>query len=137
MERASQNALEICKYLLKHPKVTKVLYPGHSSHPNFKVAQKNRAMPSQSGGSGMISFYIKGDIKKTNTFLSSLKVITLAESLGGVESLIEAPAVMTHGSVPADHRKKLGIEDNFIRMSTGVENVEDLISDLEGALKKI
>jgi len=79
----------------------------------------------------MVAFYIKGDIIKANKFLSSVKVITLAESLGGVESLIENPALMTHGSVPADHRKKLGIDDNFCRLSCGIENIEDLIADLK------
>jgi len=90
-----------------------------------------------SGGSGMLAFYMKADMAKTNLFLSSLKVITLAESLGGVESLIECPASMTHGSVPPEHRKMLGIDDNFVRLSAGVENVEDLIQDLEQALAKI
>jgi cystathionine gamma-lyase len=137
MERAAANALEITKHLLKHPKIQKVLYPGHPSHPHHKIALKNRASKDQTGGSGMLSFYIKGDIKKCNTFLSNLKVITLAESLGGVESLIECPALMTHGSVPADHRKMLGIEDNFVRLSTGIENIQDLIADIDQALKKI
>lgn len=123
MERAASNALEITKYLLKHPKVEKVLYPGHPSHKHHKIALKNRANTKLSGGSGMLAFYIKGDINKTNTFLSSLNIITLAESLGGVESLIESPALMTHGSVPPEHRKMLGIDDNFVRLSTGVENV--------------
>ena len=85
----------------------------------------------------MLSFYIKGDIKKTNKFLSSLHICTLAESLGGVESLIESPALMTHGSVPPEKRKILGIADNFVRLSTGVEEVEDLIADLDQAFKKI
>lgn len=137
-ERAASNALAIAKHLEKHPKITKVLYPGLPSHPHHRIAKKNAADPkTQSGGSGMVSFYVKGDLKKCNTFLSSLSVITLAESLGGVESLIEAPAVMTHGSVPPEHRKLLGIDDNFVRMSTGIENVEDLIADLDAALKKI
>ena len=78
----------------------------------------------------MLWFYIKGDIIKTNKFLSSMEVITLAESLGGVESLIESPALMTHGSVPPETRLKLGIHDNYVRLSTGIENVEDLINDL-------
>jgi len=85
----------------------------------------------------MISFYIKGDINKTNKFLQSLKIFTLAESLGGVESLIESPALMTHGSVPPAHRKLLGIDDNFVRVSTGIENIEDLLDDLKQALSKI
>jgi cystathionine beta-lyase/cystathionine gamma-synthase len=79
----------------------------------------------------MLSIYIKGDIKKANDFMKNLKIFTLAESLGGVESLIESPALMTHGSVPPETRKMLGIDDNFIRISVGIENVEDLIEDLE------
>lgn len=82
----------------------------------------------------MLGFYIKEDIKKTNKFLSSLHIITLAESLGGVESLIESPALMTHGSVPPEHRKMLGIDDNYVRLSTGIEDIEDLIADLKQAL---
>ena len=78
-----------------------------------------------------MSIYIKGDIKKANDFMKNLKIFTLAESLGGVESLIESPALMTHGSVPPETRKMLGIDDNFIRISVGIENVEDLIEDLE------
>ena len=78
----------------------------------------------------MISFYINGDINHADKFLRALKVFTLAESLGGVESLIENPALMTHGSVPAEHRKKLGIDDNFIRISVGVEDEEDLVADI-------
>lgn len=85
----------------------------------------------------MLSFYVRGDIKKASKFLSSLKVITLAESLGGIESLIESPAIMTHGSVPPAHRKMLGIDDNFIRLSTGIEDLEDLIADLRQAFEKI
>ena len=137
VERASSNALAIAKHLEKHPKIVKVTYPGLPSHPHHKIAKKNAAHPKLSGGSGMISFYVKGGQKQCDTFLSALKIITLAESLGGVESLIEAPAVMTHGSVPAEHRAKLGITDNFVRMSTGIENVEDLIADIDAALKKI
>ena len=137
MERASSNALAVTKFLLKHPKVSKVLFPGHPSHPHHKIALKNRALPSQNGGSGMLSFYIKGDLNKVQSFLSHLNVITLAESLGGVESLIEVPAIMTHGSVPPAHRKQLGIDDNFIRLSVGVEDEKDLINDIDNALKKM
>jgi cystathionine gamma-lyase len=82
--------------LEKHPKIAKVTYPGLPSHPDYKVALKNRANKKLSGGSGMMAFYVKGDIKKTNKFLSSLSLCTLAESLGGVETLIESPALMTH-----------------------------------------
>ena len=129
--KASENALAIAKMLEKHPKIERVVYPGLPSHPHYKTALKNRANNKCSGGSGMISFYIKGDIKKANKFLSSVKVITLAESLGGVESLIENPALMTHGSVPPEHRKMLGIDDNFCRLSTGIENLDDLMEDLK------
>ena len=79
----------------------------------------------------MLGFYIKGDINDTNKFLSALKMITLAESLGGVESLIESPALMTHGSVPKELREKVGIHDNYVRMSSGIENVDDIIADLD------
>ena len=137
VEKASENALTIAKWLEKHKKIEKVLYPGLPSHPHYKVAQKNRASKHLNGGSGMLSFYLKADLSKTNKFLSSLKVLTLAESLGGVETLIESPALMTHGSVPAAHRKMLGIDDNFVRLSTGIEEVEDLIKDLDQALAKI
>ena len=130
-ERASENAMTIAKMLEKHPKIQKVLFPGLPSHPHHKIALKNRASPKYNGGSGMMGFYIKGDIKKANKFLSSLKVITLAESLGGVESLIENPALMTHGSVPPEHRKMLGIDDNYCRLSTGIEDIEDLIADIK------
>lgn len=137
VEKAAENALAIAKYLEAHPKVSKVLYPGLPSHPHHAIAKKNRSNPKQSGGSGMLSFYIKGDIKTANKLLSSFKVFTLAESLGAVESLIESPAIMTHGSVPPAHRKMLGIDDNFIRISVGCEDIEDLIADLEAAFKKI
>ena len=85
----------------------------------------------------MLAFYIKGDIKQASKLMSSLKIITLAESLGDVTSLIESPALMTHGSVPPAHRKMLGIDDNFLRMSCGNEDPEDLINDLKKALAKI
>jgi cystathionine gamma-lyase len=131
VQKASENALAIAKFLEKHPKIVKVLYPGLPSHPHYKIALKNRANKNCSGGSGMVSFYVKGNLAKTNKFLSSLHVMTLAESLGGVETLIESPALMTHGSVPAAHRKVLGIDDNFVRLSTGIENIDDLINDLK------
>jgi len=119
------------KMLEKHPKVAKVTYPGLKSHPQHHIAKKQCR-----GFGGMLSFYVKGDIKMADRFLRGLKVITLAESLGGVESLIEHPALMTHGSVPPEHRAQLGIVDNFIRMSTGIESEADLIADLKNALDK-
>lgn len=131
LEKTCSNALAIAKWLEKHPKIEKVLYPGLPSHPQHKAALKNRANTKLSGGSGMLCFYLKGDIKKSSKFLSNVKLLTLAESLGGVQSLIQCPAVMTHASVPPEKRKALGIDDNLVRMSTGIEGVEDLINDLK------
>jgi hypothetical protein len=126
-----ENAQKIAAYLEKHPKVAKVIYPGLKSHPQFDLCKK------QSKGPGaMISFYIKGDIKMAERFLRGVKLFTLAESLGGVESLIENPALMTHFSVPPEQRKILGIEDNFIRISVGIEEAEDLLADVKQALEK-
>lgn len=137
VEQASANALAIAKMLESHPKIQKVLYPGLPSHPDHAIAIKNRSNEKSSGGSGMLGFYIDGNLEQTNKFLSSLKVCTLAESLGGVETLIESPALMTHGSVPPEKRKMLGIDDNYVRLSTGVEDIEDLIGDLKQALDQI
>lgn len=135
VEKAMANAEIIAKHLQKHPKVLNAIYPGLKSHPQHTIAKKN--VCKGNGGSGMISFYIKGDILAAERFLKSLQLITLAESLGGVESLIESPALMTHGSVPQAQRAALGIADNFIRLSVGIENVEDLISDLDNAFAKV
>ena len=137
VEKCCSNAMAIAKFLEAHPKIEKVLYPGLPSHPHHKIAVKNRSRAKYSGGSGMLAFYIKGDIKQASKLMSSLQIITLAESLGDVTSLIESPALMTHGSVPPAHRKMLGIDDNFLRMSCGNEDPEDLINDLKKALAKI
>ena len=137
VEKACSNAMIIAKFLEAHPKVVKVLYPGLPSHPHHQIAKKNRSKAKYSGGSGMLSFYIKGDINKASKLMSSLKLITLAESLGDVQTLIESPALMTHGSVPPAHRKKLGIDDNFLRISSGNEDPDDIIADLKQALAKI
>jgi len=137
VEKSSESALIIAKHLEKHPKISKVLFPGLPSHPHHKNALKARAYPHLNGGSGMMAFYINGDIKKANKFLINLKLCILAESLGGAETLIESPALMTHGSVPKAKREELGIHDNFIRFSTGCEEVEDIIADLDQALAKI
>lgn len=131
VERAMQNAQKIAVYLEKHSKVARVIYPGLKSHPQFELNKK------QSRGPGaMISFYIKGDINMAERFLRAVKIFTLAESLGGVESLIENPALMTHFSVPPEQRKILGIEDNFIRISVGIEEVKDLLEDIKQALEQ-
>ena len=130
--RAQENAIAVANALDAHKKVTKVIYQGMKSHPQYAIAQKQ-----QRGPGAMISFYVKGGIKQTTKFLQTLKVFTLAESLGGVESLAEAPSVMTHGSVPADHRKLLGIEDNFICLSVGIETAKDLVEDIKRACDAI
>jgi cystathionine gamma-lyase len=129
--KAADNALIVAKHLEKHPKIEKVIHPGLKSHPHYAVAQKNKLSKEMNGGSGMMGIYVKGDLAMTNKFLSSLKLFVLAESLGGVECLIESPALMTHGSVPAEHRKMLGIDDNFCRVSIGIESVKDIIADIE------
>eukprot|EP00045_Choanoeca_perplexa_P004130 m.35639 g.35639 ORF g.35639 m.35639 type:complete len:480 (+) comp12411_c0_seq1:21-1460(+) len=129
MEAHAKNAMAVAKYMEAHPKVTKVMYPGLESHVNHAVAK------SQSTGfSGMVTFLIKGDLEASKKFLKSVKVFTLAESLGAVESLAELPAIMTHASVPAEQRAELGISDSLIRLSVGVENTRDLLLDLEQAL---
>jgi cystathionine beta-lyase/cystathionine gamma-synthase len=124
--------LAIAKLLEGHKKVKKCVYPGLKSHPNYDIHRK------QSKGPGaMISLYVKGGLKQACTFLENLKVFTLAESLGGVESLAEHPVTMTHGSVPAAQRKILGIEDNFVRLSVGIEDEADLLRDIAFALSKM
>lgn len=131
MEQTCKNAAVISRYLEKHEKVEKVIYPGLESHPQHEIAKKQMR-----GFGGMITFYIKGGLEGARKFLSNVHVFTLAESLGGVESLIESPALMTHFSVPSDKRKELGIDDNMIRISCGIEDIEDMVADLEQALEK-
>jgi cystathionine gamma-lyase len=126
MERHCANAGKIVAFLEKHPRVERVIYPGHPSHPQHALAKKQMR-----GFGGMVSVRLKATLAETQKFLSSLEVFTLAESLGGVESLIEHPAIMTHASLPADVRARLGISDGFIRLSVGIEHADDLIADLE------
>jgi len=128
MDRHESNARTIAAWLAKHPQVEKVIYPGLESHPQHALAKQQ-----QRGFGGMISFVLKGGLDESRRFLSACKIFTLAESLGGVESLIEHPAIMTHASVPPENRKKLGIVDGFIRLSVGIEDVSDLQADLEGS----
>lgn len=129
MERHCENALQIAHTLEAHPKVRKVYYPGLISHPQHELAQ--RQMP---GFGGMISFDLDGGEEMAYRFLQSLELFTLAESLGGVESLIEYPAIMTHASIPPEKRRRLGITEGFIRMSVGIESVDDLLQDIDIAL---
>ena len=132
MQAHEENAQEIARFLEAHPKVEKVIYPGLASHPQHELAKQQ-----MSGFGGMLSLYLKGGLKESTTFLEEVNLFVLAESLGGVESLIEHPAIMTHASVPAKERAKLGIADNFIRISVGVEAVEDLKADLANALDQL
>ncbi|HEY3782680.1 MAG TPA: PLP-dependent aspartate aminotransferase family protein [Fimbriimonadaceae bacterium] len=132
MERHCQNAMEIAQWGEKHPKVERVLYPGLASHPQHGVAAKQ-----MSAYGGMVTMILKGGLQAATTALSRCEVFTLAESLGGIESLIEHPAIMTHASIPAEVRAKNGIADGLIRLSVGIENIEDLKNDLENALSVV
>jgi len=129
MERHCANALAIARRLEAHPAVKQVIYPGLPSHPQHELAKRQ-----MHGFGGMISLVLDRDLKGTLRMLERTELFTLAESLGGVESLIEHPAIMTHASIPPHVREELGISDAFIRLSVGVENVDDLIADLEQAL---
>ncbi len=129
MERHCENAMKLAQFLDKHPKIQKVVYPGLPSHPHHELAKKQ-----MSHFGGMISIYINGNLDDTLRFLETTKVFALAESLGGVESLIEHPAIMTHAAVDKEARDKLGINDNFVRLSVGIEDSDDLIEDLDNAL---
>ena len=132
MERHSSNALQIAQWLDSHDDVEKVYYPGLSSHPQHELAKRQM----QNGFGGMISAVIKGGVDRASKFLSETKIFTLAESLGGIESLIEHPAIMTHATIPPETRKKLGIADGLIRLSVGIEDIEDLRNDLQTAFSK-
>lgn len=129
MKAHEKNAMEIAEWLEKHPKIEKCIYPGLKNHPQHALAKTQ-----MTGFGGMISFYIRGDMNAVKKFYSKLKVVTLAESLGGVESLVNHPATMTHASIPAEVRAQLGITDTLIRLSVGIEDLEDIKKDLEQAL---
>ncbi|HZH13182.1 MAG TPA: cystathionine gamma-synthase [Archangium sp.] len=130
MERHAQNALKVAQFLATHPKVQKVTYPGLESHPQHALARKQ-----MTGFGGMMTFDIKGGLEAARKFLKTVKIFACAESLGGVESLIEHPAIMTHASVPKETRELLGISDGLIRLSVGIEDAQDLVDDLKQALE--
>jgi cystathionine gamma-lyase len=132
MRQHDASGREIAAWLEKHPKVAKVSYPGLASHPQHALAKEQ-----MSGFGGMMTIYLKGGLAESRRFLENVRIFALAESLGGVESLIEHPAIMTHASIPPEQRKALGIDDAMIRLSVGVENVEDLLRDLSSALDKV
>jgi cystathionine gamma-lyase len=133
MQRHSENALELAGWLEAHPKVARVHYPGLASHPQHALARRQM----DKGFGGMISIELKGGLDESRRFLERTQLFALAESLGGVESLIEHPAIMTHASVPPAQRAALGISDTLCRLSVGVEDVADLRRDLEGALAAV
>ncbi|HWU79872.1 MAG TPA: PLP-dependent aspartate aminotransferase family protein [Caulobacter sp.] len=130
MQRACDSALEIARWLEKHPAIERVIYPGLESHPQHDLAKRQMT----GGFGGIISADVKGGLAPARKMLERTRLFTLAESLGGVESLIEHPAIMTHASIPADQRAALGISDGLIRLSVGIESCRDLISDLDAAL---
>ncbi len=136
MERHCQNALAIAQWLEQHPRVKQVIYPGlHSFAQKDLAARQMRQMNGQTLGGGMITIILDGELTHARTFLSTVRAFTLAESLGGVESLIEHPAIMTHASIPPDQRRAIGISDSLCRLSVGIEHVSDLQADLDNALK--
>jgi cystathionine gamma-lyase len=132
MERHSANGMAVAKYLEEHPKVDRVSYPGLPSHPQHHIAKRQ-----MSDYSGMVTFELKGGIESGRTLMNSVKLCSLAESLGSVETMVTHPATMTHGDVPKEEREARGLTDGLVRISVGIEDVEDIIADLEQALDKV
>ena len=130
MKQHEENAFAVANYLVGHPSVNQVFYPGLDSHQGHEIARRQ-----MTGFGGVVSFEVKGGIETANSFLRRLKVFSLAESLGGVASLAEHPGTMSHASMPKDYREKVGITDELIRLSVGLENIDDLTDDLEQALR--
>jgi cystathionine beta-lyase/cystathionine gamma-synthase len=131
MREHEKNATRIAAFLKQHPRVRRVYYPGLSDDPGHELAAAQ-----MDGFSGMVSFEVKGGLAEARRIVSRLKVFKIAESLGGVESLVELPAIMTHASIPKAQRKKAGLDDGLIRLSAGIEDIEDLVADLEYALRQ-
>ena len=132
MKQHEENAKAVVNYLAGHPAVKRVFYPGLESHPRHEIAKRQMR-----GLGGVVSFELRGGLKAVNTFLRRIKVFSLAESLGGVVSLAEHPASMSHASMPEDYRKKVGITDQLVRLSVGLENIDDLTEDLGQALRRL
>jgi cystathionine gamma-lyase len=129
MREHEKNAIEIAQFLQDHPRVRRVYYPGLSDHPGHDIAASQ-----MDGFSGIVSFEVKGGLAEARRVLMRLRIFKIAESLGGVESLVELPAIMTHASIPKAERKKAGLDDGLIRLSVGIEHVQDLLQDLKRAL---
>jgi methionine-gamma-lyase len=132
IDRAQENAVEIAKFLEEHPKVEWVKYPGLKSHPQYELAKKQ-----MSGPGSMISFEVKGGLKAGKTVMDNVRLALLAVSLGGIETLIQHPASMTHSKIPKEKKLEAHITDGLVRLSVGIENVEDIIDDLKQALDKV
>jgi cystathionine gamma-lyase len=129
MQRHCQNAQYIAECLENDSRVERVIFPGLESHPQYELASEQMYQPG-----GIVTFFIKGGLDESRAFLEKCRLFALAESLGGVESLVDHPAIMTHASVPKEKRAALGISDQLIRLSVGIENVDDLVADLDQAL---
>lgn len=134
MERHCTSAMRIAKWLSEHPAVERVVYPGLASHPHHALAAQQMRLNGSPAFGGMITIFLRGGIDESRRFLERVELFALAESLGGVESLIEHPAIMTHASVPQSERAALGISDSLVRLSVGIEHPDDLIRDLSTAL---
>jgi cystathionine gamma-lyase len=134
MRQHCESAARIAQFLEGHPRVERVAYPCLASHPQHSLAQRQIRLNGSPSGGGMITMWLKGGLAEARRFLESVRIFTLAESLGGVESLIEHPAIMTHASVPPETRRQLGISDTLVRISVGIEDTDDLIADLDQAL---
>lgn len=132
MRAHAENAMAVATAFEKHPKIERLIYPGLKAHPQHELARTQ-----MSGFGGIVTVVLKGAMPETRRFVENLKVFSLAESLGGVESLVNHPAIMTHASVPVETRLKLGIKDSLVRLSVGIEDAKDLIADLEQALAKV
>ena len=126
MREHEKNAIEIAQFLQDHPRVRRVYYPGLPNHPGHDIAAAQ-----MDGFSGIVSFEVKGGLAEARRVLARLRIFKIAESLGGVESLVELPAIMTHASIPKQERKKAGLDDGLIRLSVGIEHVQDLLEDLK------
>lgn len=133
MRQHCSSAQAVAEYLEAHPKIERVIYPGLASHPQHALARRQMT----GGFGGIVTAYIKGGLEESRRFLETTELFALAESLGGVESLIEHPAIMTHASVPAENRAALGISDTLVRLSVGIEDLDDLLADLERALEAV
>ena len=137
MRQHCTSAARIAAWLEAHPKVERVVYPGLASHPQHALAARQMRLDGAPAGGGMITIFLRGGIAESRRFLENVHIFALAESLGGVESLIEHPAIMTHASVPPEQRQQLGISDSLVRLSVGIEHTDDLLKDLEQALAKV